>query len=124
MKKILAFAAAAIITAAGCFALDLGDIQGKWKDTKYDGTWNFRADGHIVLSETSTGKQIYDFNDSNVTKFKIEATTEGVSISFYCKDTQRFYKFTKPLTLNADLTMFIDPDWTTTDYNTTIKFSF
>lgn len=123
MKKLITLIAAAVIACAGAFALDLGDIQGTWKDNAWDASWQFRADGHIILSLTSSGETVYDFNDSNVSNFKLIPGADGVSISFYCKDTQRAYKFTKPLTLNTDLTMIVNPDWTAQDYNTTIKFA-
>ena len=104
------------------FALDLGEVKGTWQDAKWDADWTFGADGTIVLSKTSTGEEVFKFTDSNVSNFKINAGAEGVTISFKCAETERSYKFTKPLTLSADLKMTVDPDWTAEDYNTTIKF--
>lgn len=121
MKKILAFTAFALL-AAGAFALDLGDIKGTWQDSKWNANWTFGADGKIVLSDSNSGETIYTFDDSNVQDFKIDAGTSGVSVSFSCKETERAYKFTKPLSLNADLDMHIDPNWTATDYDVKIKF--
>ena len=121
MKKFIALAIAAVMTA-GLFALDLGGIKGTWQDKKWDADWTFSADGHIVLSLTSTGEKIYDFNDSTIQNFKVDAGTKGVTLSFYCKDTQRSYSFKKGISLNADLDMVVNPDWTSVDYETTIKF--
>ncbi len=121
MKKLLAFAVAAIMTA-GLFALDLGGIKGTWQDKKWDADWTFSADGKIVLTKTSTGEEVYTFKDGTVQNFKVKADTTGVSISFDCKDTQRSYSFKKGLTLDADLDMVVDPDWTKDDYETVIKF--
>lgn len=121
MKKILAFGAFALLSA-GAFALDLGDIKGTWQDSNWNANWTFGADGKITLSDSVSGNTIYTFDDSNVQDFKIDAGTSGLSVSFSCKDTERAYKFTKPLTLNSDLDMHIDPEWTTKDYDVKIKF--
>lgn len=121
MKKILAFGAFALL-AAGAFALDLGDIKGTWQDSNWNANWTFGADGKITLSDSISGNTIYTFDDSNVQNFKFDAGTSGVSVSFSCKDTERAYKFTKPLTLNTDLDMHIDPEWTAKDYDVKIKF--
>lgn len=121
MKKILAFASLALL-AGGAFALDLGDIKGTWQDSNWNANWTFSADGKIILSDSSTGNTIYTFDDGNVQNFKLDAGKAGVSVSFDCKETERAYKFTKPLTLNSDLDMHIDPEWTSTDYDVKIKF--
>ena len=121
MKKLLALAVAAIMTA-GLFALDLGGIKGTWQDKKWDADWTFSADGKIVLTKTSTGEEVYTFKDGTVQNFKVKADTTGVSISFDCKDPQRSYSFKKGLTLDADLDMVVNPDWTKDDYETVIKF--
>lgn len=121
MKKLLALAVAAIMTA-GLFALDLGGIKGTWQDKKWDADWTFSADGKIVLTKTSTGEEVYTFKDGSVQNFKVKADTTGVSISFDCKDTQRSYSFKKGLTLDADLDMVVNPDWTKDNYETVIKF--
>ena len=121
MKKLLALAVAAIMTA-GLFALDLGGIKGTWQDKKWDADWTFSADGKIVLTKTSTGEEVYTFKDGTVQNFKVKADTTGVSISFDCKDTQRSYSFKKGLTFDADLDMVVNPDWTKDDYETVIKF--
>jgi hypothetical protein len=121
MKKLLALAIAAVMTA-GLFALDLGGIKGTWQDKKWDADWTFSADGKIVLTKTSTGEEVYTFKDGSVQNFKVKADTTGVSISFDCKDTQRSYSFKKGLTLDADLDMVVNPDWTKDDYETVIKF--
>ena len=121
MKKLVALAIAAVMTA-GLFALDLGGIKGTWQDKKWDADWTFSADGKIVLTLASTGEEIYTFKDGTVQNFKVKADTSGVAISFDCKDTHRSYSFKKGMSLNSDLDMVVDPDWTATDYETTIKF--
>lgn len=121
MKKLIALAIAAVMTA-GLFALDLGGIKGTWQDKKWDADWTFSADGKIVLTKTSTGEEVYTFKEGTVQNFKVNADTSGVSISFDCKDTQRSYSFKKGISLNADLDMVVNPEWTTVDYETAIKF--
>ena len=120
MKKLFIMVVLAVMTS-GLFALDLGDIKGTWQDKTWDADWTFTADGHIVLSLISTGEKIYDFNDSTISNFKLDAGTKGVTISFYCKDTERAYKFTKGVSLSTDLDMEINPDWTDEDYSVAIK---
>ena len=121
MKKLIALAVAAVM-AAGLFALDLGGIKGTWQDKKWDAVWTFSADGKIVLTKTSTGEEVYTFKDGTVQNFKVKADTSGVSISFDCKDTERSYTFKKGISLDSDLDMTVDPDWTKEDYKTVIKF--
>ncbi len=121
MKKILAFGALALISA-GAFAFDLGDIKGTWQDSKWNANWTFGADGKITLSDSVSGSTIFTFEDDNVQNFKLNAGKDGVSVSFDCKETQRTYKFTKPLSLNSDLDMHIEPEWTTSAYDVKIKY--
>ena len=120
MKKLFAMIVLAVM-ATGLFALDLGGIKGTWKDANWDADWTFSADGHIVLSLTSTGEEIFDFNDSNIKDFKVNAGTKGVTITFYCPETARTYSFTKGVSLSTDLDMIINPDWTDEDYSVAIK---
>ncbi len=121
MKKLLALIAVALM-ASGLFALDLGGIKGTWQDKNWDADWTFSADGKIVLTKTSTGEEVYTFTDGTIQNFKVKADTSGVTITFDCKDTERSYSFKKAVALNADLDMVINPAWTTTDYETVIKF--
>ena len=46
---------------AGSFALDLGGINGTWKDAKWDANWKFSADGKITLSKASSGEKVFTF---------------------------------------------------------------
>ena len=121
MKKLLALAAVAAIGTAS-FALDLGEINGTWQDTKYNANWNFAADGKIILSDSVTGETYFTFTDANTQNFKLNAGASGATITFDCAETHRSYKFNKPLSLGTDLKMTVNPDWTDTDYDTTIKF--
>jgi len=120
MKKLFAFVVLAVM-ATGLFALDLGGIKGTWKDANWDAEWTFSADGHIVLTIASTGETVYDFNDSNIQNFKVNAGTKGVTITFDCAETERSYSFTKGISLSTDIDMVINPEWTTEDYSVALK---
>lgn len=122
MKKILTFVLAAVVASAGLFAFDLGGIEGTWQDTKYNANWKFNAGGSITLSDASTGKVYYTFTDANTQNFKVNAGASGVTVTFDCQATSRSYKFVKGISLSSDLTMEIDPTWTSENYSTTIKF--
>ena len=120
MKKILAFAAVAVMAVAGAFALDLGEIKGTWQDKNWDANWTFAADGKIVLTKTN-GEEVFTFDDTTVNNFKPVVNSNGVGFSFYCKETERSYQFLKPITLSTDLSMTVNPDWTDTDYTVAIE---
>ena len=60
---------------------------------------------------------------ANTKDFKLTPSTKGLTLSFYCAETERDYKFTKPITLSTDLDMEINPDWTDENYKVAIKFS-
>ena len=120
MKKLFLMIVLAVM-ATGLFALDLGGIKGTWTDKTWDAEWTFSADGHIILTLASTGEVVYDFNDSTIQNFKVNAGTKGVTITFDCKDTERSYSFTKGVSLSTDLDMVINPDWIATDYSVALK---
>ncbi len=120
MKKIVSILAVAAM-AAGAFALDLGGIKGTWQDSKWDADWTFSADGHIRLTKTSSGEEVYDFNDSSIQNFKVDAGTKGVTITFDCKETERSYSFTKGMSLSSDLDMVVTPHWDQAEYKTAIN---
>ena len=122
MKKLLTLAAAFAIACASLFALDLGEINGNWQDSKYNANWNFAADGKIVLSDSVTGETYFTFTDANTQNFKLSAGTSGATITFDCAETHRSYKFNKPLSLGKDLKMTVNPDWSDADYETTITY--
>ncbi len=122
MKKILAVLALAFAVLGGAFAFDLGSIRGTWQDEKWDANWTFSADGKIVLTKASSGETVYTFSDSNVQNFKLDANASGVSVSFKCDETERAYRFTKAISAGSDLELTVDPDWTSEDYTTAIKF--
>lgn len=124
MKKtaILCMLLTGFIGISSVAALDLGGIKGTWQDSKWNADWTFSADGKIVLSDSATGNEIFTFSEANIQNFKIDASSSGATVSFDCKETERSYAFTKPIALNADLKMHINPDWTDEDYDTTITF--
>lgn len=122
MKKLFACVVVALMTIAGAFAIELGEIQGTWLDAQWNAHWTFSADGKIVLSDSKSGETIFTFDDTNITDFKPVTTGKGIGISFYCKETERGYQFVKPFALSADLSMVINPDWDEVNYDVTITF--
>lgn len=122
MKKLLALGALFALGTSSLFAFDLSQIHGTWQDAKWNANWSFNADGRIVLTDSKTGEEYFTFTDANTQNFKISAGTSGVTLSFDCKETHRSYTFNKPIALNSDLKMTVKPDWTSTPYDTTIKY--
>lgn len=131
---------AAIAEAATTFAVDttksavdyavdatgdaLKDVEfptGTWIDENWNAHWVMDV-AKVHLYDAVTGKKIFTFTKNNTENFKFTPSADGVSLSFKCEETNRFYKFTKPFSLDKDLEMFIDPNWTDKDYNVTLKF--
>ncbi|MGL1894069.1 MAG: hypothetical protein OCD02_20730 [Spirochaetaceae bacterium] len=110
MKKIIMVllftcTATAFISAEG---FDFDDFPtGKWIDSNYDAVWEFESNNIRILD--SSGNLFYDFNGTVIENFKVEASTEGLVLSFYCEDTSKKYKFIKPLS-NMNLSMEINKD--------------
>jgi len=89
-------------------SFDLGDFPlGKWLDSNWDATWEFESDNIRILD--SSGGVYYDFEGKTIEDFKLSPSTSGLVLSFYCKETEKKYQFTKPLT-NLNLQMVIDTD--------------
>lgn len=124
MKKLFAvlFVAAALV--AGAFAQEAESVfpSGSWVDEKWNGEWVLGVDGSIQLKDSNTGALIYNFTDDKVTEKKIEPGLDGVTLSFYCKETERYYYFKKGLSFDSNLNLRINPDWEELDYQTTIMF--
>lgn len=111
MKRIVVILVLAL--AFGGFAaaegIELGNFPlGSWLDANYSAVWVFDS-GNIVINSPS-GELIYDFGKATVEDFKIGAEAGGATLSFSCKETGKFYKFTKPLS-SSDLVLDIDPPW-------------
>jgi hypothetical protein len=112
MKKILILFVVLFVCAGGLFAadIDLGDFPvGKWKDANYDAIWDFASNNIRILD--ANGAVLYDFADKTINDFKffLDGTTPG--ISFSCVESEKSYRFLKPL-INTDVVMEI----TRTDY--------
>ena len=54
--------------------------------------------------------------------FKILPSTEGITLSFDCAETERSYKFTKSSLANTNVVMEIDPNWTDEVYKIELPF--
>ena len=123
MKKLFLVTLIFAMLTVGAFALDKGDFPtGSWIDENWNGEWFFSVE-EIQLKDSVTGELIFAFTDDVISNFKLTPSTKGLTLSFYCAETERDYKFTKPITLSTDLDMEINPDWTDEDYKVAIKFS-
>ena len=94
---------------------------GTWIDSNWNAHWVLDM-GKVILCDSVTGEEIYSFTKENTENWKLTPSKEGLSLSFYCAETERAYKITKPITLSSDLELYVNPDWTDEDYNVTIKF--
>jgi hypothetical protein len=104
MKKLIAVFIV-LLAASSLFAspIQLGTFPvGKWLDSNYDAVWDFASDNIRILD--TDGKVLYDFRGKTIQDFKVfmEGTQPG--ISFTCPDTERSYRFLKPLT-GSDVVM-------------------
>lgn len=95
--------------------------KGTWIDHNWDAAWEFGVNNTIILKDANTGKVIYNFTKNTRSNFKVNITDKGLEISFYCADTKRAYKFTKPLTLSTNITLEIDADFLNNHYKVDMK---
>ena len=121
MKKFLAILFVLAVCVTGVFAADTEFPTGTWIDENWDAKWVFAKD-KVELFD-GKGDLVYTFTKDNTVDFKLTPSKEGLILSFSCAETERAYKFIKPITLSTDLEMEIDPEWTDEDYKVTIKFS-
>jgi len=97
MKKI--FVVLIILMTAVALSADpiqLGNFPlGQWLDANYNAVWDFTSNNIRILS--TNGRVLYDFSDKTINDFKITLEGTQPSISFYCPEAGRAYKFLKPL---------------------------
>ena len=122
MKKAIVTLVLLLVTAVTVSAqsVNLGDFpKGKWLDDKWNAMWEFSAD-NIRILDAASGAVAYDFKDK-ITDFKVDVSLTEAKISFVCKEAGRSYVFTKGIK-DLNLTMTIDPDWTTENYEVNMAF--
>jgi len=89
--------------------IELGDFPlGTWLDAKYNAYWELSSDNIKITN--GAGKVYYDFSQKTVQDFKVSAEAEGIVMTFYCVESEKHYKLTKPLT-DFNLILDIDPPW-------------
>lgn len=77
--------------------MDMGSFPlGQWRDGNYNAFWNFSS-GNITIT-LADGTVAYDFSDKTIEKFEVKTTTEGLVLSFDCKENGRSYSFIKGVT--------------------------
>jgi hypothetical protein len=106
MKKLIAFFIV-LLAAASLFAgpIQLGNFPvGQWLDPNYDAVWDFSSDNIRILS--LDGKVLYDFSGKTIQDFKVFMDGTQPGISFSCTESERAYRFLKPLT-GSDVVMEI-----------------
>lgn len=120
MRKFIIVLLLASVFISGSFAIDLGDFpKGTWTDANWNAEWVFGLE-NIQLKDAGTGAVIFDFTEDKLTNFKLSPSTSGLIVSFTCKETERSYSFTKPMSLDTNIIMEINPDWTTENYKVTM----
>lgn len=129
MKKFLIAIAVAAVAATGLFAQNVSDalnavgaateaagvsesLQGTWYDKKYDCNWVFSLNSNATalceLRDAPTNELIYKFTKNNVQNYKQSMdVTNGLTIEFECAETNRKYKFVKPISGSPDLNMYV-----------------
>lgn len=120
MKRIYcAFVLVIIGTLVTAQSVDLGQFpKGKWIDNNWNAVWEFGANS-IKLYDIA-GNLLFDF-DKKVENLKVNVTLTKAQVSFYCKETERSYTFSKDLK-DLNLDMEIKRDWTTEGYNVDLQF--
>jgi len=111
MKKVLFLIVLAVIAGglAQAEGINLGDFPlGKWLDPNWNAYWELSSNNIRILD--ATGGVYYDFGQKTVQEFHVTAGAEGVVMSFFCVETGKKYKLTKPLA-NLDIVLDIDPPW-------------
>jgi hypothetical protein len=121
MKKrvlvLILLAAAGLLFAQ---SIDLGDFPtGKWLDKNYAAIWEFSVDNIRILDPS--GRVYYDFSQSTVEDFEVNAGTGGLVLSFFCVETGKSYTFTKPVSMESEIVLEIDPPWNE-DYKVEMPF--
>lgn len=108
MKKavVLVGMLAAALVLLSAQSINLGSFPlGVWLDPNWGAYWEFSTNNIRILDKD--GKVYYDFSKATIKDFKVGAEKEGVVMSFYCVETEKTYKFTKPLT-NLNIILEID----------------
>ena len=68
---------------------------------RWNAVWEFKS-GNI-------NDLFYDFEGKTIENFSVKPSLKGIVLSFYCKETGKCYKFTKPAT-NPNLITDINTD--------------
>ena len=110
MKKIMLLS---ILILVGAFAfgqaINLGSFPlGSYVDSNYDAVWEFTSSNIRILS--LGGEVLFDFGQNTVRDFRVGLDGTSPMITFSCDESQRSYRFVKPLT-SQNVNMRIQAPW-------------
>ena len=94
---------------------------GSWIDFNWNADWGFNGSS-IILADSVTGEQYYEFTDDKITNVQVKQTDGGITLSFDCAETHRSYAFTRELHTDTSLVLEIQRDWVKTPYRVVIPY--
>jgi hypothetical protein len=106
MKKLLVVCIILMaVVSLSADPIQLGTFPaGKWLDPNYDAVWEFSPNSIRILG--TDGTVLYDFTTKTINDFRVFMDGTQPGISFTCPESERSYRFLKPLT-STDLIMEI-----------------
>jgi hypothetical protein len=107
MKKLTVVFVILLVATVSLSAdtIQLGSFPvGKWLDSNYDAVWEFSTNSIRILG--TDGTVLYDFSTKTINDFRVFMDGIQPGISFTCPESERSYRFIKPLT-STDLVMEI-----------------
>ena len=105
---ILVLALIALVPVAAQ-AINLGNFPlGSFVDPNYDAVWEFTS-GNIRILDMN-GTVIFDFGQNTIRDFRVGLDGLNPLVSFSCDESQRTYRFVKPLNRNVVI-MTINAPW-------------
>lgn len=90
-------------------AINLGNFPlGSFVDPNYDAVWEFTSNNIRILD--MAGAELFNFSQNTVRDFRVGLDGLNPLVSFSCVESQRSYRFVKPLNRNVVL-MTINAPW-------------
>ncbi|WP_319415919.1 hypothetical protein [Marispirochaeta aestuarii] len=87
--------------------IDMGDFPvGTWLDPNYDAVWELSVENIRILD--TSGNVYFDFSEATVEDFDVSGGMSGLTVSFSCPETGKFYKLTKPVSMGTAIVLEIE----------------